>query len=427
MPWLGRPFVGVGELRRGVLRRRGCRGAVAHTRAVRGRHGHAGARRRSRARAGAERRRPGARSWCARPCSCPGRFRPSSSRWSGASCSRARPDWRPALAAGVGVSAADLVRERARRLAAADSRRRLEDDAVCRASCCSPVCRTSIRRSTRPPTSTAPDPGADSPTSRCRCFGRRCWWRFSSAALDALAGLRLVYVMTGGGPGSATEPIALYHASPRFFRIFASASRPRSRCIMLLVAFVFALVSIRSLGGDAVSRTARMRSRAACDRRRRCCSCWRCCSRCIGRSSHRSRRRAGCSRRRRSCRATLVLDHYRALFATRDFWTPIRNSLVVAGAHDRCVGRARVDLRVRAGAAPLSRQSADCSHSCSPSRCFRRSRSSVPLYLLLRELRLLNTLSRPGAAVSLVRDAADDLDAGRILPPVARRIWRKRR
>jgi ABC-type glycerol-3-phosphate transport system permease component len=29
---------------------------------------------------------------------------------------------------------------------------------------------------------------------------------------------------------------------------------------------------------------------------------------------------------------TLILDHYRALFAERDFWTPIRNSLIVAGA-----------------------------------------------------------------------------------------------
>ena len=28
---------------------------------------------------------------------------------------------------------------------------------------------------------------------------------------------------------------------------------------------------------------------------------------------------------------TLVLDHYRALFDDRDFWTPIRNSLIVAG------------------------------------------------------------------------------------------------
>ena len=31
-------------------------------------------------------------------------------------------------------------------------------------------------------------------------------------------------------------------------------------------------------------------------------------------------------------RGPLVLDHYRALFAERDFWTPVRNSLVVASA-----------------------------------------------------------------------------------------------
>jgi multiple sugar transport system permease protein len=30
--------------------------------------------------------------------------------------------------------------------------------------------------------------------------------------------------------------------------------------------------------------------------------------------------------------ADLVLDHYRALFRERNFWIPIRNSLVVAGA-----------------------------------------------------------------------------------------------
>ena len=28
---------------------------------------------------------------------------------------------------------------------------------------------------------------------------------------------------------------------------------------------------------------------------------------------------------------TLVLEHYRALFIERDFWVPIRNSLIVAG------------------------------------------------------------------------------------------------
>src|SRR5688500_1330810 len=30
--------------------------------------------------------------------------------------------------------------------------------------------------------------------------------------------------------------------------------------------------------------------------------------------------------------AAPILDHYRALFGERDFWTPIRNSLIVAGA-----------------------------------------------------------------------------------------------
>ena len=30
--------------------------------------------------------------------------------------------------------------------------------------------------------------------------------------------------------------------------------------------------------------------------------------------------------------SVLILDHYRALFAQRDFWTPVRNSLVVASA-----------------------------------------------------------------------------------------------
>ena len=28
----------------------------------------------------------------------------------------------------------------------------------------------------------------------------------------------------------------------------------------------------------------------------------------------------------------LILDHYRALFTERDFWTPIKNSLIVATA-----------------------------------------------------------------------------------------------
>jgi ABC-type glycerol-3-phosphate transport system permease component len=87
---------------------------------------------------------------------------------------------------------------------------------------------------------------------------------------------------------------------------------------------------------------------------------------------------------------TPVLDHYRALFGGRDFWTPIRNSLVVAGA--------TTALAVTLGGA--------CAYALARLR-FRGKRILLagvlavsmfpqiaivsPLYLLLRELRLLNT------------------------------------
>ena len=54
----------------------------------------------------------------------------------------------------------------------------------------------------------------------------------------------------------------------------------------------------------------------------------------------------------------LVLDHYRALFAEREFWVPIRNSLIVAGHHDGVLRDGRRALRLRARPAPLSRQGA---------------------------------------------------------------------
>jgi trehalose/maltose transport system permease protein len=85
-----------------------------------------------------------------------------------------------------------------------------------------------------------------------------------------------------------------------------------------------------------------------------------------------------------------ILDHYRALFATRDFWTPVRNSLVVAGATTVfCVivgslaayALARLEFRGKGLilgfilAVSMFPQIAIVS----------------PLYLLLRELRLINT------------------------------------
>ena len=112
MPWLGRPFVGVGQLRRSAGRSRGS-GARSRTPAssspsrvtleLAGRPG---------AGAGARPRDAAAAGWCARPSCCRGRFRPWSRRSSGGSCSRAPPASPARCSARLGVDAADLVRRR---------------------------------------------------------------------------------------------------------------------------------------------------------------------------------------------------------------------------------------------------------------------------------------------------------------------------
>jgi ABC-type glycerol-3-phosphate transport system permease component len=86
----------------------------------------------------------------------------------------------------------------------------------------------------------------------------------------------------------------------------------------------------------------------------------------------------------------LVLEHYRALFATRDFWTPVRNSLVVAASTTvvsimlgSLCAYALARLRFR-GKAPLLAFVLAVS-------MFPQISIVSPLYLLLRELRLLNT------------------------------------
>jgi ABC-type glycerol-3-phosphate transport system permease component len=86
----------------------------------------------------------------------------------------------------------------------------------------------------------------------------------------------------------------------------------------------------------------------------------------------------------------LVFDHYRALFTTRDFWTPVRNSLVVAGsttivsvALGSICAYALARLRFRGKAPALAFVLAVS--------MFPQISIVSPLYLLLRELRLLNT------------------------------------
>ena len=86
----------------------------------------------------------------------------------------------------------------------------------------------------------------------------------------------------------------------------------------------------------------------------------------------------------------LVLEHYRALFAQRDFWIPIRNSLIVAGTTTAlCVtlgvlcAYALARLRFP-GKAPLLVLVLAVG-------MFPQISVVSPLYLLLRELRLINT------------------------------------
>jgi ABC-type glycerol-3-phosphate transport system permease component len=86
----------------------------------------------------------------------------------------------------------------------------------------------------------------------------------------------------------------------------------------------------------------------------------------------------------------LVLDHYRALFGARDFWTPIQNSLIVAGATTglsvglgTLCAYAMARLRFRGKTMMLA-------FVLSVSM-FPQISIVSPLYLMLRELRLINT------------------------------------
>ena len=87
---------------------------------------------------------------------------------------------------------------------------------------------------------------------------------------------------------------------------------------------------------------------------------------------------------------TLVLDHYRALFGGHDFWIPIRNSLIVAGA--------TTGLSVGLGALCAYALARLQFPGKAPTLAFVLAVSMFPqisivspLYLLLRELRLINT------------------------------------
>jgi ABC-type sugar transport system permease subunit len=74
---------------------------------------------------------------------------------------------------------------------------------------------------------------------------------FLFRTLDALRVFDVMYVMTGGGPGTATEPIAVYTFSA-LFQTLRFGYGSALAVIVFVVAFGFALAAIRLLGGEAV-------------------------------------------------------------------------------------------------------------------------------------------------------------------------------
>jgi ABC-type sugar transport system permease subunit len=71
--------------------------------------------------------------------------------------------------------------------------------------------------------------------------------------LDAFRVFDLVYVLTGGGPGTATEPIALYTFNALLQNLRFGYGSALS-VLVFLVTFGLALIYIRWLGGDLLGR-----------------------------------------------------------------------------------------------------------------------------------------------------------------------------
>ena len=78
--------------------------------------------------------------------------------------------------------------------------------------------------------------------------------------LDAFRVFDVVYVMTGGGPGTATEPIALYTFTTLLQNLRFGYGSALS-VIVFVVAFVFALAGIRAVRRRRAPGSSGMRPR----------------------------------------------------------------------------------------------------------------------------------------------------------------------
>ena len=77
---------------------------------------------------------------------------------------------------------------------------------------------------------------------------------FLFRALDAFRVFDIIYVMTGGGPGSATEPLALYTFTTLLQNLRFGYGAALS-IVVFAIAFAFALASIRTMGRTVIGPT----------------------------------------------------------------------------------------------------------------------------------------------------------------------------
>ncbi len=247
MPWLGRPFVGAANYRE-VLGTPRVWSALGHTGVF------VAATLTLELSAGlllalALDRVTGRAASCARRCCCRGPFPRWSPRSSGASSSRARRGWPAALLGGLGIGAPTWFADALAAwvpLILADAWKTTPFVAL--------LLLAGLQNIDRALYEAAAVDGAGA------------WRQFVDItlpllrpallvaalfrSLDAFRVFDLVYVMTGGGPGSATEPIALYTFTTLLQNLqfgFGSALS----IIVFAVAFLFALGAIRLFGSGA--------------------------------------------------------------------------------------------------------------------------------------------------------------------------------
>jgi ABC-type sugar transport system permease subunit len=71
--------------------------------------------------------------------------------------------------------------------------------------------------------------------------------------LDAFRVFDLVYVLTSGGPGTATEPVALYTFTALLQHLRFGYGSAMS-VVVFVIAFTLALLAVKMLGGRSLER-----------------------------------------------------------------------------------------------------------------------------------------------------------------------------